>query len=330
LPIGLCGIINALIKKGLFYFARSELMGATEESRAGLAKRKKSLINTYSAASVTLIAKDGTTLQGMHFPAATNKDLKNAGNVTSKNANLSETGPTVLLCAGNDQSAFHESYESTIKAYLARGINVMCFDYRGVGLSSGTFSERGSYKDVEVAFEYLEKKGVERENILIEGYSMGSGPATHAATQFQGAPLLLRCPFAKTSSVGVKILEENGVPRPVRFIAKHVVNYLLSYDNVAKIEQVTGKLGIFTAAHDQNVREEVLKHGEQLETAYKSGKLEKPKVYANTQVKEHFSTYTSYVDKSDKESRDKLDQKLAQALDEYLKSIQFTTAVENV
>lgn len=58
------------------------------------------------------------------------------------------------------------------------GANVLAFNYRGVGSSSGKPSSIKDWvEDGEYALKYLKEKGVKPENIVIYGHSLGGGIA---------------------------------------------------------------------------------------------------------------------------------------------------------
>jgi pimeloyl-ACP methyl ester carboxylesterase len=177
-----------------------------------------------------------------------------------------------------------------LKAYLQRGVNVLCFDYRGVGMSRGTFSEEGSYRDTKVALQYLLSKKVPMNKIAIEGYSMGSGPATQIASESKGTHLLLRCPLAKTSDVGVYKLQQRGLIRPLRWVARWIMDYIQRYDNLAKIAKVAGTVGLIIARYDQRVEEPHCHHGERLAQAYLKRSGDKSLLYSEA-AQHHESSY---------------------------------------
>lgn len=72
------------------------------------------------------------------------------------------------------------------------GFGVFAYDYRGYGLSQGTPTENGSYKDIAAAYAYLTNElAIAPQRILVMGRSIGSGPSTYlAATQPTGGLIL--------------------------------------------------------------------------------------------------------------------------------------------
>jgi pimeloyl-ACP methyl ester carboxylesterase len=58
------------------------------------------------------------------------------------------------------------------------------YDYSGYGASTGKPSEPNTYADIEAAYECLERMyGVQEENVVLYGQSVGSGPTLDLATR---------------------------------------------------------------------------------------------------------------------------------------------------
>lgn len=265
---------------------------------------------SYHGINLELTTAKNLSIPAVRFDAAKYMPTQEAqSSVKSRNPHPSLQGATVVLCVGNDRSVFERRdsalYENMIKAYLERGINVVCFDYPGVGLSQGSFSEENSYAAVQAIINYLTGEGVPKNKMLLEGYSMGSGPATQVAAQNEGVNLLLHCPFLKPSAVGDAILQEQNVPKFSRNVAQRLVDYTLHYDNLAKINQVAGNIGIISMSQDANLHESTLHHAQKLHEATNSRAWLK-----EIQGSDHFAHYQ--------------ESSMGEALDEYLMQIGFT------
>jgi fermentation-respiration switch protein FrsA (DUF1100 family) len=64
------------------------------------------------------------------------------------------------------------------------GINIFIFDYAGYGLSRGTPSEQGTYRDARDALAYLRSRpDVERDRIVYFGKSLGGAVAVQLAVE---------------------------------------------------------------------------------------------------------------------------------------------------
>ena len=121
-----------------------------------------------------IVGEDGTILSGVLFKAVKPKGLVyylhgNAGDVTR--------------CV------------NAAKTYT--DINYDCFvlDYRGFGKSEGEIiSENQFYADVEIAYDSL-SKNYKEQNIIIVGYSIGTGPASMLASKSNAKHLILLAPY---------------------------------------------------------------------------------------------------------------------------------------
>ncbi|MBL1078019.1 alpha/beta hydrolase [Nocardia sp. 2] len=86
---------------------------------------------------------------------------------------------------------------SPVLAMLAAvGFDVLIFDYRGYGRSTGRPSERGTYLDARAArAALLAQEGVEAERVVYLGKSLGGGVMLELATVYPPAALVLMSTF---------------------------------------------------------------------------------------------------------------------------------------
>lgn len=102
--------------------------------------------------------------------------------------------PTVIFFHG--QHGNIDTHWRKVMNIYEGGFNVLAVDYRGFGTSVGTPSEPGLYRDAEAAFDALIASGVAAASVVIWGYSLGTGVASHLAlARPQAAGLLLEAPF---------------------------------------------------------------------------------------------------------------------------------------
>ncbi|KAH9546728.1 hypothetical protein CY35_12G116000 [Sphagnum magellanicum] len=90
---------------------------------------------------------------------------------------------TLLYSHGNaaDLGQMHELF---VELSVHLRINVLGYDYSGYGASTGKPSELNTYADIEAAYECLEHTyGVQEENVVLYGQSVGSGPTLDLATR---------------------------------------------------------------------------------------------------------------------------------------------------
>lgn len=70
------------------------------------------------------------------------------------------------------------------------------FDYRGYGRSSGWPSETGILDDTRTAANYAAtREGIPARDLLIVGYSIGTGPGSTIAAELQSSKVLLLAPY---------------------------------------------------------------------------------------------------------------------------------------
>ena len=110
----------------------------------------------------------------------------------------------ILHCHGNAEDMI-QSLDMYAGA-LARGYGVAAVDYPGYGLSDGSPSEGGCYRNVHRLYDWLvEVCGVRPEDVIVVGFSIGTGPATElAATQRVGG-LVLMAPYLSAPRIVTRI-----------------------------------------------------------------------------------------------------------------------------
>lgn len=93
------------------------------------------------------------------------------------------TAGTVVLSM-NQTNSFTQ-YTHEILNFLLEGVNVLTYDNAGKGLSSGTNSQEGLKRAVELCGEYLLSMGVSEEKIMFKGQCAGGLPSSEAAKTFK-------------------------------------------------------------------------------------------------------------------------------------------------
>ena len=110
----------------------------------------------------------------------------------------------ILRCHGNAEDAANSLF--ALRYLARRGITVACVDYPGYGLSDGTPDEEGCYRNVHRLYDWLvETRGFKPEDIIVDGFSIGSGPATELAATKPVGGLVLEAPFLSAPRVVTRI-----------------------------------------------------------------------------------------------------------------------------
>ncbi|MEM8898126.1 MAG: alpha/beta hydrolase [Bacteroidota bacterium] len=84
--------------------------------------------------------------------------------------------------------------------FTGRGYDILMVDYPGFGKSVGKPSEQGLYRAAELAYSWAESR-YEKEEIILYGRSMGSGPASYLATHHEAKSLMLETPFYSINDI---------------------------------------------------------------------------------------------------------------------------------
>jgi fermentation-respiration switch protein FrsA (DUF1100 family) len=107
---------------------------------------------------------------------------------------LGNAAAHVLLCHGNGGNIGDRVLHASLLA--AAGLDVLLFDYRGYGRSTGRPSEQGTYLDAEAArAALLARPGVDPERALYLGESLGGAVALALALEHPPAALVLMSTF---------------------------------------------------------------------------------------------------------------------------------------
>ena len=101
----------------------------------------------------------------------------------------------LLLCHGNAGNVCDRLAHAEL--LVAAGLDVLLFDYRGYGRSSGRPSEEGTYRDSRAALTaVLRQPGVDRSRVSYLGESLGGAVALALALEHPPAALILQSTFA--------------------------------------------------------------------------------------------------------------------------------------
>lgn len=102
---------------------------------------------------------------------------------------------TVLFCHGNAGNIYKS--ERRMRFFSECGFNVLAFDYRGYGNSSGYIqNEDDIYEDGEAALKFLNQElKINSDSIILWGWSLGGAVATDIAAKYKCKALVLESTF---------------------------------------------------------------------------------------------------------------------------------------
>lgn len=112
--------------------------------------------------------------------------------------NTEGRAPLVLFFGGrgNCASGMISAFEQLGYWDMADGANFMMIDYPGYGKSPGHPSQKSIFAMARAAYDYaVSRADVDPSRIIVEGYSLGTGPATYLASQRDIAGLVLLAPY---------------------------------------------------------------------------------------------------------------------------------------
>jgi uncharacterized protein len=133
-------------------------------------------------ADVALQTEDGERLHGWWIPAG------------------ASTIAHVLLCHGNAGNVSDRL--AHVALLSAAGFDVLAFDYRGYGHSSGRPSEHGTYRDARAARDaLLRQDGVDGARVLYLGESLGGAVALALSIEVPPAGLILQSTFTSVRAM---------------------------------------------------------------------------------------------------------------------------------
>lgn len=119
--------------------------------------------------------------------------------LTARYSEAAEGCPTFLFFDGN--AGRPETQTGRWQHMHQNGVGFLAVYYRGYSGSTGSPSEEGLHIDAQSGLSWLIRHGVNPNDVIVHGYSLGTGPATRlAATQAVGA-LVLEAPFSAMSDL---------------------------------------------------------------------------------------------------------------------------------
>lgn len=103
---------------------------------------------------------------------------------------------------------------------IQEGYNIILAEYRGYGGNEGKPNEKDIITDSELLIQQLINEGLDEQNIILMGRSLGSGVAVQMATRFNISLLALISPYTKIPDVAA-----SSYPFfPVRMLLKDTYN----------------------------------------------------------------------------------------------------------
>ena len=119
------------------------------------------------------------------------------------NNNL-EKFKTILFFHGNAGSLENRIYK--LNHYKDLNVNFLIIAWRGFSGNKGKPSEKGLYEDAKGAIKWLKNKGINEQNIILYGESLGTGVAVEIAQKKKLCGYYFRVSLYFYDKYGEKIL----------------------------------------------------------------------------------------------------------------------------
>ena len=149
-----------------------------------------------------------------------------------------ESGPTVLFFHGNGGNIATRTRD--IEVFQAEGYGVLMVGYPGYGGNSGKPSEAGFMAIAKAAYDFLQSDGIDAEDIVLYGESLGSAVAVQLATSVNAGALVLEAPMSSVQDIA-----RQAYPYlPIKLLLKDT---FLSRDYIANIEMPLLACGVFVS-----------------------------------------------------------------------------------
>ena len=211
----IAGGLYLLLIAALFFLQRSFLYhpfglpGAPAES--GVPEMQEIRVRT----------ADGLDILGWHAPA------RDAG------------APTVAIFHGN--GGHLALWAPRARDMLDAGLGVLMAGYRGYGGNPGRPTEQGLYADARAALDWLNSRGVADSDIVLAGFSLGTGVASQMANERRVAAMILETPYTAVVDLAAQIFPFV----PVRWLL------LDRYDNASRVARAQAPVLIVHGDADQ-------------------------------------------------------------------------------
>lgn len=178
---------------------------------------KSTLINTFLVLGlvyVVLIICSNSVANTIIFPKvpvsyqddSSALKLKTSEGATITAAYLKAPDSKQLLLYSHGNGEDLGMIQDTLQNFQKRGISVLAYDYPGYGTSSHKPTESGVYAAADAVYQFATKTlNFAPEQIVLYGYSLGSGPSCWLADRYPVNRLILEGAFTSTFRVMTRI-----------------------------------------------------------------------------------------------------------------------------
>ncbi len=145
-------------------------------------------------------AENGKTYHGMlHKPVVRNDD-----DIDKSAVEQNGKSPLLIYFCGNGQTSYSYMRKNEESDFWSNYSNyqVLCLDYEGYGLTAGSPHYLNIYEEALAVYDYAKSlPDVDERNIVVMGYSLGTGPSVYLAANRPVAGLVLLAPYATGADI---------------------------------------------------------------------------------------------------------------------------------
>lgn len=178
-----------------------------------------------------------------------------------------EQSGTVVL--GMGAAGLYEMYKREALSLLMQGVNVMLFNHRGQGESSGKPSEKGTYEDMETVYQYLKQiHHVEDNKLVLRGLCLSGGIVAELAAHHPQVNIILDQTYADIADLSLNTVldslkdsmqynpeEENSLKKIILNLLTPILRAITSlvspsYSTINHLRRIEGKVLILRTTED--------------------------------------------------------------------------------
>ncbi len=152
---------------------------------------------------------------------------------------------TVVYFGGN--GALMIKSRPLIQAYTSVPVNLLLFDYRGYGLSTGDPTVNGIYEDARAVFQYaINEAPVSTDRIYVHGHSMGAFLSAMIADEYEVDGYIMESPVTNVDQWTKRM-----VPWALRlFVRFNIDDDVKAQNNLDRVSRVDSPLLILSGTGD--------------------------------------------------------------------------------
>jgi len=150
--------------------------------------------------------------------------------------NPKKSGTVVM---GMGAAGVYEMAKREAVSLLMQGTNVMLFNHRGQGASTGKPSEKGTYEDMETVYQYLKQvHNAEDEKLVFRGLCLSGGIVSELASRHPKVNVVLDQTYAEISDISLDTVLDS---------VKDILNYKHENSGAIKKAIISGLTPILRA-----------------------------------------------------------------------------------